>query len=174
MNALIVCLFLVASVSASTYTETAELPPYWYARLQLKDINEFSLAAVDNNGFGVTAYLNAGLVEYFDANNSLINCLNVQNCSVQDLSLVSGSYTLFIYNNHYLHTQEIDYTVIYITSIEEIVGYIVFIGVVIGIPLLLIGCLIGIIWCCRQYFVIGFYPAKHRSLPQEIELDTRA
>jgi hypothetical protein len=121
--AIITIVALLTEVFAYEKTTTINLKPRWYCMIQLKDINKISIQAYDRNNNLVTVYLNRGLVDYFDPRNSLIACNDVSTCNVDGMGLVSGAYTLFVFNDYYLFEQSVSLTVLAYTAGENMLFY---------------------------------------------------
>lgn len=114
-------LSFVVTAGAKSVTDTVSLKPLWYLYHSFHGINHLSFEAHDIYGSGVTVYLNAGEITNFDKDSSLIHCVDVKSCSVKNLPLSTGSYTLFIYNDHYITNQTVSYSYSYWSFYEEVI-----------------------------------------------------
>lgn len=114
-------LSFVVTAEAKSVTDTVSLKPLWYLYHSFHGINHLSFEAHDIYGSGVTVYLNAGEITNFDKDSSLIHCVDVKSCSVKNLPLSTGSYTLFIYNDHYITNQTVSYSYSYWSFYEEVI-----------------------------------------------------
>lgn len=110
---------IIAMVHGKTITTNTEIKPRWYTYHTFESTNLISVDVYDYYGDTVTVYLNAGEVDSFDSSSSLIHCTDVKYCIVKNLRLSTGSYTLFVYNDHYFTSQKIISTVDYWTLQSE-------------------------------------------------------
>lgn len=92
---------LLTEVFARENTTVSNLKPRWYYMLQLNDLTKNGIQARNTETI---------LVKYFIP--GVIND-DITVCDVDNLSLISGAYTLFVFNDHFLeqnvfltHTQE--------------------------------------------------------------------
>lgn len=108
------------TVNADTFSETILLEPRTSINLTLHNIVSFSFDSVDLYGNEITAYFIPSSIDgEVLQKTSLIDCISVSHCTVIDLRIPAGTYTLFIYNDYYLSQQEIKYTITYWTSKEK-------------------------------------------------------
>jgi hypothetical protein len=114
-------LFLLSlSVKSETFSDSTFLCPQDHSYRSFEDINRISIESYDWWGLNVTLYLNAGSPTMFDVNTSLIHCSDVKKCEINNLFLQTGTYTLFVYNNHTFKGQDVFLKIDYWTVKEEI------------------------------------------------------
>ena len=116
---------VLAEVFAYEGTSVLNLKPRWYYMLQLNDLSKISIQAHDISNNLVTIYLNSGAVDYFDSRNSLINCNDVVQCSVNEMGLVPGTYTLFVFNDYYMFDQNVSLFVSTHSQSDDLLFYFV-------------------------------------------------
>ena len=144
---LFLLVLLVTMTQGKTITTTTDLSSRWYLYHTFESTNHISLDVYDYYENTVTVYLNAGGVDTFDAASSLVHCNDVKSCIVKDLRLTTGTYTLFVFNDHYFTNQRIVYTADYWTLQEEII-LLVAVLVVIGTGCCMCCCLYRA--CCHK------------------------
>ncbi len=128
------------------------------------------LDSYDLYGNKISVYLNAGELEVFDEDSSLIHCVDVYRCTVKNLRLTTGIYTLFIFDDHYFTTQKISYEVTFWSVQEEII---ILVGVVVA---LIVSC--SVIYCIYRAYcrsrepgkVSVIYDSKNRSFSPYTEI----
>lgn len=114
MSALVfIVVFALISVEAVTFTETVELRPQTCKRSVFGNINRFSVEVYDTKNSAISVYLNKGNLTTFDEDRSLVQCENVKVCGAKNLPLGTGTYTIFICNDHHFIKQRVKYVVSY-------------------------------------------------------------
>jgi hypothetical protein len=118
---IVVFFFLISVTQAGERSDVVSLSPMYYSYQSFAGINLISIDAYDYNGNTISIYLNAGDVDIYDEDSSVIKCDNVKRCTVKNLRLTTGTYTLFIVNDHLFSSVKVRYDVSYWSLQAELI-----------------------------------------------------